>query len=66
MECNIGPDLMKDEENDLFYFESDHLALKGNKDYCEVLKTLVILSAIRERAISVSFNSLEFRLMYSI
>lgn len=54
MECNTGPDLMKDEENDLFYFESDHLALKGNKDYCEVLKTLVILSAIREKALKVS------------
>lgn len=44
---------MKDEESDLFYFESEHLALKGNKDYCEVLKTLVILSAIRDRAIKV-------------
>lgn len=55
MECNTGPDLMKDEENELFYFESDHLALKGNKDYCEVLKTLVILSAIREKALKVRF-----------
>lgn len=55
MECNIGPDLMKDDENDLFYFESEHLALKGNKDYCEVLKTVVILSAIREKAIKVIF-----------
>ncbi|KAL3283901.1 hypothetical protein HHI36_018070 [Cryptolaemus montrouzieri] len=38
-------------EEDLFYFESDHLALKGNKDYSELLKTLFILSAQRERAI---------------
>lgn len=53
MEYANGPDLMKDEENDLFYFESDHLALKGNKDYCEVLKTIVILSAIREKALKV-------------
>ncbi|XP_044763506.1 ZZ-type zinc finger-containing protein 3 [Coccinella septempunctata] len=37
-------------ENDLFYFESDHLALRGNKDYSELLKTLFILSAQRERA----------------
>ncbi|KAJ8971080.1 hypothetical protein NQ317_014753 [Molorchus minor] len=28
------------QEDDLFFFETDHLALKGNKDYCEVLKTL--------------------------
>lgn len=54
MECDAVPDLIKEGENDLFYFESDHLALKGNKDYCEVLKTLVILSALRERAIKVS------------
>lgn len=46
--------LFKDDENDMFYFETDHLALKGNKDYCEVLKTLVILSAQREKAIQVS------------
>lgn len=37
-------------ENDLFYFESDHLALRGNKDYSELLKTLFILSAQREKA----------------
>lgn len=54
MEITNGPDLMKNEENDLFYFESDHLALKGNRDYCEVLKTLFILSAIREKALKVS------------
>ncbi|XP_066250603.1 ZZ-type zinc finger-containing protein 3 isoform X1 [Euwallacea similis] len=40
-----------DVENDLFSFETDHLALKGNEDYCEVLKTLVILSAQREQAL---------------
>ncbi|KAJ8938540.1 hypothetical protein NQ318_016911 [Aromia moschata] len=42
-------------EDDLFYFESDHLALKGNKNYCEVLKTVVVLSALREKAIK-DFN----------
>lgn len=40
-----------DVENDLFNFESGHLALKGNEDYCEVLKTLVVLSAQREKAL---------------
>lgn len=41
-------------ENDLFYFESDHLALRGSKDYSELLKTLFILSAQREKAFKVS------------
>ncbi|XP_066600529.1 ZZ-type zinc finger-containing protein 3-like [Prorops nasuta] len=34
-----------------FYFESDHLALKGNKDYISLLKTIVILEAQRTQAI---------------
>ncbi|XP_060535499.1 ZZ-type zinc finger-containing protein 3 [Cylas formicarius] len=38
-------------EDDLFSFETDHLALKGNKDYSEVLKTLVVLTAQREQAL---------------
>lgn len=41
-------------ENDLFTFETDQLALRGNKDYCEVLKTIVMLTAQREQAIKVS------------
>lgn len=44
-----------DSYEDLFYFESDHLALKGNKDYCDVLKTLVILTAQHKKAIQ-DFN----------
>ncbi|KAJ1523763.1 hypothetical protein ONE63_001596 [Megalurothrips usitatus] len=42
-----------DESNDPdeFYFESDHLALKGNKDYLSLLKTLAILQAQRSRAL---------------
>ncbi|KAJ8931206.1 hypothetical protein NQ314_015903 [Rhamnusium bicolor] len=50
---NNSNSLFTYDENDLFYFETDHLALKGNKDYCEVLKTLVILSAQREKAIKL-------------
>ncbi|XP_019879434.2 ZZ-type zinc finger-containing protein 3 [Aethina tumida] len=38
-------------EDDLFYFESDHLAIRGNKDYSEVLKTVVLLTVQREQAI---------------
>jgi len=39
------------EEQNEFYFESDHLALKGNKDYSAFLKTIVILEAQRVQAI---------------
>lgn len=39
------------EEENEFYFESDHLALKGNKDYSAFLKTIVILEAQRVKAI---------------
>lgn len=37
-------------ENEDFYFESDHLALRGNPDYHSVLRTLVILEAQRIEA----------------
>jgi hypothetical protein len=36
-----------------FYFESDHLALKGNADYLNLLKTIAILEAQRTKAIQV-------------
>lgn len=41
------------EDSNLFYFESDHLAVKGNKDYSELLKTLFILQAQQQRALKV-------------
>ncbi|KAI4471288.1 zinc finger zz domain containing 3 [Holotrichia oblita] len=41
----------KNEEDDLFYFESDHLALKGNIEYSDLMKTLFVLEAQRRRAI---------------
>nr|CAI5840590.1 unnamed protein product [Callosobruchus analis] len=31
---------ISDSENDGFFFETDHLALRGDKDYCDVLKTV--------------------------
>ncbi|XP_011142646.1 ZZ-type zinc finger-containing protein 3 isoform X2 [Harpegnathos saltator] len=40
-----------DEEENEFYFESDHLALKGNKDYSTFLKTIIMLEAQRAQAI---------------
>lgn len=39
------------DEDGEFYFESDSLALKGNKDYMDLLKTIVILENQRTRAI---------------
>jgi hypothetical protein len=46
----------QDEDSDNigeFYFESDHLALKGNADYLNLLKTIAILEAQRIKAIQV-------------
>ncbi|KAL1518095.1 hypothetical protein ABEB36_001770 [Hypothenemus hampei] len=51
-----------DSEDDLFSFETDHLALKGNEDYCEVLKTLVVLAAQREKALQDYKTVAELRL----
>lgn len=50
-----------DSYEDLFNFESDHLALKGNKDYCDVLKTLVILTAHQKKAIQDFSKIVEIR-----
>lgn len=44
----------EDEDDELFYFESDHLALKGNEDYSELLKTIFTLEAQRAQAVIVS------------
>lgn len=32
-------------EANVFYFESDHLALRGNKDYANMLRTIAVLEA---------------------
>lgn len=34
-----------------FAFETDHLALRGNKDYCELLKYIVTLEALKMNAL---------------
>ncbi|XP_012256270.2 ZZ-type zinc finger-containing protein 3 [Athalia rosae] len=39
-------------EDSEFYFESDHLALKGNKDYTALLKTIIMLEAQRTQGIA--------------
>lgn len=40
------------EDEGEYFFESDHLALKGNKDYTALLKTIVILEAQRTQGIA--------------
>lgn len=49
----VGDETVEDsssDENDEFFFESDHLALRGNADYRSVLRTIVILEAQRMEA----------------
>uniref|UniRef100_A0A8C4N6I6 ZZ-type zinc finger-containing protein 3 n=1 Tax=Eptatretus burgeri TaxID=7764 RepID=A0A8C4N6I6_EPTBU len=41
----------EEEEPDVYYFESDHLALKHNKDYQRLLQAMVVLEAQRSQAI---------------
>uniref|UniRef100_A0A671QR79 ZZ-type zinc finger-containing protein 3 n=1 Tax=Sinocyclocheilus anshuiensis TaxID=1608454 RepID=A0A671QR79_9TELE len=41
----------EEEEEDVYYFESDHLALKHNKDYQRLLQTISVLEAQRTQAI---------------
>ncbi|XP_039591975.1 ZZ-type zinc finger-containing protein 3 [Polypterus senegalus] len=41
----------EEEEPDVYYFESDHLALKHNKDYQRLLQTIALLEAQRAQAI---------------
>ncbi|XP_037953674.1 ZZ-type zinc finger-containing protein 3-like [Teleopsis dalmanni] len=39
----------EEEEDNVFYFESDHIALRGNEDYSNLLKTIVALEAAQVR-----------------
>uniref|UniRef100_A0A665XCV2 ZZ-type zinc finger-containing protein 3 n=1 Tax=Echeneis naucrates TaxID=173247 RepID=A0A665XCV2_ECHNA len=41
----------EEEEPDVYYFESDHLALQHNKDYQRLLQTIGVLEAQRTQAI---------------
>ncbi|XP_066548639.1 ZZ-type zinc finger-containing protein 3 isoform X2 [Amia ocellicauda] len=40
-----------EEDPDVYYFESDHLALKHNKDYQRLLQTIAVLEAQRTQAV---------------
>ncbi|KAM4641055.1 ZZ-type zinc finger-containing protein 3 isoform 1-T2 [Discoglossus pictus] len=41
----------EEEEPDVYYFESDHVALKHNKDYQRLLQTISVLEAQRTQAV---------------
>ena len=45
VDINSDEILEQDLDSEDFYFESDHLALRGNEDYRNVLRTIVILEA---------------------
>lgn len=50
---DYGP--IEPEPDTTFYFESDHLALKGNVDYLKILKHIALLEVHRKLVIKVSF-----------
>ncbi|XP_028918691.1 ZZ-type zinc finger-containing protein 3 isoform X1 [Ornithorhynchus anatinus] len=41
----------EDDDPDVYYFESDHVALKHNKDYQRLLQTIAVLEAQRTQAV---------------
>lgn len=41
------------QEPDAFFFESDHLALRGNKDYQNLLRAFVLLNAQKDELLKV-------------
>ena len=52
--CDFADSVANDKVEEIteFYFESDHLALKENKDYHALLKTLVVLETQKIQAIN--------------
>ncbi|KAM6948383.1 ZZ-type zinc finger-containing protein 3 isoform 1-T2 [Aplochiton taeniatus] len=49
--CQAAEEEDEEEEPDVYFFESDHLALKHNKDYQRLLQTIGVLEAQRTQAI---------------
>lgn len=47
MDETMSSDELYEIEEELFYFESDHVALRGNTDYSALLRTLAVLEAQR-------------------
>lgn len=48
---SVLPAEEEDEEPDVYFFESDHVALKHNKDYQRLLQTISVLEAQRSQAV---------------
>ena len=49
---NIIENEVDADKNDVFFFESDHTALKGNSDYQNLLKAVTLLESQRTQAIN--------------
>ncbi|XP_072275602.1 ZZ-type zinc finger-containing protein 3 [Pyxicephalus adspersus] len=48
---SVQPAGEEDDEPDVYFFESDHVALKHNKDYQRLLQTISVLEAQRSQAV---------------
>ena len=48
---NPSPSLDLSDSEDVFTFESDHMALRGNADYLALVRTLCVLEAQRSQAV---------------
>jgi hypothetical protein len=49
-----------------FYFESDYLAIKSNKDYRKLVRSILILQVQRAQAIKVRFPVYHSKLVYKL
>ncbi|XP_063795110.1 ZZ-type zinc finger-containing protein 3 [Pseudophryne corroboree] len=49
--ASVQPAEEEEDEPDVYYFESDHVALKHNKDYQRLLQTISVLEAQRAQAV---------------
>lgn len=45
-----------DQDEDIFEFETESMALKGNKDYMRLLQCLNLLTGLRTQALKVRSN----------
>lgn len=51
-DCVNAKDHRNEEEIDIYFFESDHVALKGNSDYQSMLRCITLLEAQRIQAVA--------------
>lgn len=61
MENPVEHEIDSQESDEEFAFETDHLALRGNKDYCKLLKYIVKLEALKVQALQDIENLSEAR-----